>query len=203
MEMLNELITINKNEKTVNRTNHADTERILQEILSNVKNNSHQNKLMGTLHDEIQKLKGDFYKEIQLPVIMDFIEVIDDIKRILKRFENISEEKQSNYIIKELNECANMADGLLRNRRIYAYPVSTNTGQPFNSERQKIETCGIIATHDEALDELVAESVKHGYEWQTDDSKSRIIRKEVVRIYEFQECEEENNYRRINKTKIN
>ena len=157
----------------------------LQEILATVANNQHQSKLIGDMHSEIQKLRSNFYLDLKLPLILDIIDMLDDVKRIFS-----IAEKESDYIEKlkyyqrEINSHIDYSKGKLLNREISSYQSDPFTTKYDGNIHEITEA---VETSEKEKHNIVAESLDLGYIWKISDSKEEIIRREKVKVYKYYE----------------
>ena len=172
---------------------NEDGRKRIEESVRKIAENTDEISRMHTenvqyLYEELKKKEKDLFREIQLPVTLDFIDVIGMLRSILKRARSMDEEAKAKYLDRELKNCLESADGQLSNRRINAFcsDLSDPDNPPrFNNESHAVERGGIVFTNERTLHDTVAESLNPGYEWQYDDVKPpRVIRKETVRIFE-------------------
>ena len=196
--MLKEIVSDVKDHVRRNDERHGQTDGMLQKIVSNTDDLSRKHvEEVQFLYDELQKREKDLFREIQLPVALDFIDVINNLRSILIQSKNMNEEYRPDYFARELESCVKFADGRLGNRRITAFSDLKDTNNPpkFNDARHVIERRGIVYTRNRSLHNSLAESISPGYEWFSDDSRSRVIRKETVRIFEYRKEDEFHKHR--------
>jgi hypothetical protein len=196
--MLKEIVSDVKEHVRRNDERHGHTDGMLKKIVSNTDDLSRRHvEEVQFLYEELQKREKDLFREIQLPVALDFIDVINNLRNILSQSKTMSEEYITEYLARELESCVKFADGRLGNRRISAFSDLKDPNNPprFNETRHVIERRGIVFTGNRALHDSIAESVSPGYEWYYDDSRSRVIRKETVRIFEYKKDYEFNKLR--------
>jgi len=157
----------------------------LDDIYNALTDNEHQNQLMSAQYQEIQKLRGNFYADLLLPLISDIIEITDDVKRISRSVDTLREDnlEKIKYFVQELNAHIEYADGKLNNRSISAY--ISKQQEDFDERRHIIVE--MVQTNEKGLHHKVAESVYSGYCWKISDSRNEIIRKEKVKVFEYKE----------------
>jgi hypothetical protein len=162
-------------------------------ILSEIRENHHLEGIVHKQSEQIQKLQGDLYKKIQLPLINSIIQIADFSRRTLENVNNIEESKRLSYLRTEFESYTYLVEGILRNNMVMAFSDFKNGKTELNLDRQTPQS--VIPTIEENKDGLVAESVQPGYVWNIPDMNnnqvSRIIRPEVVNIYEYREEEKE------------
>ncbi len=143
---------------------------------SKIKYDSHKEKIIDGLHRELQEYKNDQTKTLLRPVIMDIIQTIDDIARLVNSHkEKEPEELDPLKLIKQLEGLGLDLTDILFRQGVEPY----HCPQPeFDPKRQKIiktEPCT-----DQARDKMVALRIQPGYEWDT-----RVLRQEKVGVCVF------------------
>ena len=170
--------------RNIPQKNDEVLQQYYQEILKAIASNEHQNELMSKQYQEIQKLRGNFYADLLLPAISDIIEIVDDAKRIFSLVTKESDYIKKMYIYdSQLKAHIVFSDGKLKNRSISTY--ESRQQDIFDDSRHKITE--IVKTTESDLHNKVAESVNSGYIWNISDSRSEIIRKEEVKIFQYNE----------------
>ncbi|MDR2467255.1 MAG: hypothetical protein LBD35_07670 [Prevotellaceae bacterium] len=196
--MLKGIVSDVKEHVRRNDERNGYTDGMLKKIVSNTDDLSRRHvEEVQFLYEELQKREKDLFREIQLPVTLDFIEVINNLRNVLSQSKTMDEEYVTEYLARELESCVKFADGRLGNRRITAFSDLKDPNNPprFSDARHVIERRGIVFTGNRALHDSIAESVSPGYEWHYDDSRSRVIRKETVKIFEYKKDYEFNKLR--------
>jgi molecular chaperone GrpE len=152
------------------------------EFLNKLKNDAHKNKLIDSLHQELQSYKSDLIKKHVQSMVVDVIKIIDDIRKLSEHYQSINPEdlepKKLLYLLKRIPD--DLED-------IFFYQgvkPFTCSGNEFDATRQRV--LKRILTSDASLDNKVAESLKSGYEWG-----NRVIRPEIVAVYLYQKLSEE------------
>ncbi|GHT58826.1 hypothetical protein AGMMS50239_04120 [Bacteroidia bacterium] len=180
--------------RNIPKNNEAVLQKNHQEILESIANNEHQNELNNKQYQEIQKLRGNFYSDLFLPIISDIIEITDDAKRI----SSVAEKKTDYleklpYFEKELNAHIEFSNGKLLNRGISIY--KSQKQDTFDYTLHKI--IEMEETQNKELHNKIAESIHSGYIWNISNSRKEIIRKEEVKVFEYKELLTKKNRNKI------
>jgi len=167
----------------IKRNMPKDNDAVLREILQTVSNTANQNELAREMHNEIQKLRGNFYSDLLMPIILEIIEISDDAKRISSVSENLPNiVERLEYLEKEIKSHIEFSTEKLFNRGIKSYQ---SEGEEFDGMRHKIVE--MIETSEQEKHDMVAESIKPGYIWIFNDSRNEIVRREEVKVYKYKE----------------
>jgi molecular chaperone GrpE (heat shock protein) len=153
-----------------------------EEFLDKLKNDAHKDKLIDSLHQELQSYKSDLIKKHVQSMVVDVIKIIDDIRKLSEHYQSMNPEdlkpRKLLYLLKRIPD--DLED-------IFFYQgvkPFTCSGNEFDATRQRV--LKRIITSDASLDNKVAESLKSGYEWG-----NRVIRPEIVAVYLYQKLSEE------------
>ncbi len=145
-----------------------------------IKIDEQKNKIIDSMHNELQAYKDDILKKYLTPLIIDLIQFIDNMKRVNK-FYNIK------------NPCGSDPEkllGLIESIPFDIEDICARQGvTPYNCEgnifdpiRQMVSKR--IETADKTKDKTIAERLRPGYEWD-----GKVIRREIVAVYTYKEPE--------------
>jgi hypothetical protein len=172
-----------------NYINEQNSKNVI--IIEQVSENSNINKLNDNLYNDLKELQAkdtNIYKDINVEKLLDsYISVIEDSKRILEGVEILEESKKLDYLISELHTLYDWANSELNLFNVYSFPKNFNDSinKKFDPQKQRIERQGLITTHNKLLAGSIAETVKKGYFLKKNDLTEKVIRQEVVKIYDF------------------
>lgn len=138
--------------------------------------------IIKDLHKELQEYKGDLYKQILSPIILELISWIDKIRNTASfYYQDITSEQLPDFFNRLRDEYGKLSiqvEDILYNFDIE--PYSSEEGESFNVKKHKALLTEL--TVDSKKDKTVKSSIKAGYM----DSQERIIRKEEIVVYKFE-----------------
>ena len=156
-------------------------EQLSQDFESKLKYDSHKEKIIDSLHGELQEHKDGLLKKHIQSMVMDIVKVIDDVRKIVRHYrEKDLSESDLPKILDILEDLPSDLEDAFSFQGIRPY---TCEGDTFNPARQRV--LQKIDTEDESLDKKVAKRLLPGYEW--DDN---ILRLEMVGVYTFKPVSE-------------
>ncbi len=168
------------NNKTQTMLNQLNS--LQQTFNEKLKIDKHKDAIIDKLHVENQQYKNDLIKNVRKDILKDLMFLIDDINKIIKKYESEPEvEKSQAKLLRYFKEVPEEIEELL-----YKYDVVSkqlNIGDSFDPQFHralKTET-----TVDETKDRTIAAVLKKGYMWL--DEKFR--QAEVV-VYKYEPAEE-------------
>ncbi len=151
-------------------------ETLVTMFQSKIKYDNHKEKIIDQLHQELQEYKNDQAKTMLRPMIMDIIQTIDDIARLVTSHkEKAPGELDPLKLVKQMEGLVLDLTDILFRQGVEPFQCP----QPeFNPKRQKIiktEPCQA-----QTSDKTVAQRIQPGYEWE-----NRVLRQEKVNVYVF------------------
>jgi molecular chaperone GrpE (heat shock protein) len=153
-------------------------QELREEFQSKLKYDSHKEKIIDSLHKELQEYKHDFVKKHLLSVLMDVIKIIDDIRKWVHHYRvQDPATRDTLKLFKYLESIPSDLEDIFYWQGVKAFTCS---GEEFDPVRQR--AVKKIDTSDPAQDKLVAESLRSGYEWE-----GKIIRPEMVAVFQYKE----------------
>lgn len=148
-----------------------------KEFQYKIKNDAQKDKVIDSLHRELQLYKSNHLKKYLLPTIMDVIQFIDGLRKLIQylTFDRPEEsDSQKNMkLIKLLKSIPSDLEDICSKQGILPFKCSDTT---FNPSRQRI--LKKIFMKDAEKDKTVAESLRPGYLWD-----GEVIRPELVSLY--------------------
>lgn len=148
------------------------------EFEGKLKYDAHKNAIIDKLHQDLQEYKSDFLKKYLQSIIMDIIQIIDNIRKLVDHYEqqevpNIDPRK----ILDILKGIPSDLEDLFFRQGVKPY---TCDGDGFDPSRQRV--LKTLTTRDQEKDKTVAESLRPGYEWE-----GQVIRPEMVAAYVYKD----------------
>lgn len=147
-----------------------------REFQGKLKYDSHKEKIIDTLHGELQAHKDDILKKFMISFVMDIIQFIDNLRKLTQHYsgKNLTEDDATRLL--------NLIDGIPTDLediccRLGVMPFTCEASQ-FDPGRQRV--LKRIETDEEEKDKAIAESLRPGYEWD-----GKVIRPEMVAVYAF------------------
>lgn len=155
---------------------------LLKDLYINKQEFSEKDSLIKDLHKELQGYKGDLYKQILSPILLELISWTDKIRNTASYYHRdvASDELPGLFkrLLEEYEKLSVQVEDILYNFDVE--PYSSKEGEPFNVKRHKAVMTESIA--DSEKDKTIKSNVKVGYM----DSQEKIIRKEEVVVYKYE-----------------
>jgi molecular chaperone GrpE (heat shock protein) len=157
-------------------------EALQEEFLSKLKNDSHKDKLIDLLHQELQSYKSDLIKKHVQSMAVDVIKIIDDLRKISEHYQAISPNNlDPEKLLRLLTRIPDDLEDIFFYQGVKPFFCS---GNEFDATRQRV--LKRVATTNSSLDNKVAKSLKPGYELD-----NKVIRPEIVAVYLYEKLSEE------------
>ena len=157
-------------------------EELNKEFLSKLKNDAHKEKLIDSLHQELQSYKNDLIKKHVQSMAVDIIKIIDDIRKLSEHYQSMNaEDVEPNKLLDLLERIPGDLEDIFLYQGVKPFTCS---GNEFDAARQRV--LKRVVTSDMSLDNKVAKSLKPGYEMG-----DRVIRPEIVSVYLYQKLSDE------------
>ncbi|MBI9075319.1 MAG: nucleotide exchange factor GrpE [Desulfatibacillum sp.] len=156
-------------------------EQLGRDFESKLKYDSHKEKIIDSLHRELQEHKDGLLKKHMQSMVMDIVKVIDDVRKIVRYYRE--KELQESDLPKLLDILEDLPSDLEDAFSFQGIRPYTCEGNAFNPARQRV--LQKLNTEDESLDKSVAKRLLPGYEW--DDN---ILRLEMVGVYTYKPVSE-------------
>ncbi len=152
--------------------------RIRSEFESKLKYDAHKNAIIDKLHDDLQEYKSDFLKKYVQSIIMDIIQIIDNIRKLVDHYQHQTpSEIDPSKMLDLLKGIPSDLEDLFFRQGVKPFTVE---GNGFDPSRQRV--LKTLTTGDQEKDKTVAESLRPGYEWE-----GQVIRPEMVTAYVYKE----------------
>jgi molecular chaperone GrpE (heat shock protein) len=140
----------------------------------------HEEKIIDSMHRELQKYKEDIYAQLLRPVLFDIIDIRESILRISAHYLSKAEGEQDIPNGRFAGYAQEMRD-ILEKNNVEVY--RSGEGEAYTPVRQRIDKK--IATGDKELHGKIAESLSCGYNYN-----KRTIFAEKVAVYIYEEPKE-------------
>lgn len=151
-----------------------------KEFQGKLKFDSHKNKIIDKLHQDLQEYKSDFVKKSIKTIIMDLIQFIDNIRKLGDHYSaRDPSENDSGKLLELLKNIPSDLEDLFYRQGVHPF---TSESDDFDPTRQRV--LKTLITQDPKKDKTVAESLRPGYEWD-----GQVIRPEMVAAYIYKESE--------------
>lgn len=133
-------------------------------------------KMIDKMHEELQKLKSDLYKNLVRPVLVDILHIRDNMRRM--ETDLIKKYPEGMVPIKAFSDYSlDMAD-LLEEHGVEIF--EEKTGTPFIPVKQKV--INRLVTNEKDLSGIIARSICSGYIYN-----GQVISPQRVDVYYFEE----------------
>ncbi len=149
----------------------AEVQELRQDFDTKIKYDESKERLIDTLHKELQDYREGLHFKILRPVFIDLISIYDDMAKVLEGAASI-ERKQEVQILRSFQETV---EEILHGNGVEAFEVE---GDIFQPGRQRIQKA--IETPEPELDRHVARRVRKGFAYE-----NRILRLEIVEVYKY------------------
>lgn len=146
------------------------------EFQSKLKYDSHKQKMIDTLHHELQEYKNDILKKSSLVIVMDLIKFIGNMRKLIDYYH--AQDPDEHDPVKLLNILKNVPLDLEDIFYTHGIDTFSSDNNCFDAARQKIIKKEF--TSDKDKDKTIARSLRPGYKW--DD---KVIQAEMVAVYVY------------------
>lgn len=147
-----------------------------------LKFDAHKNKVIDTLHRELQEYRQGVIQKHLHSLITDTIKIIDDIRKFKAHYEQQPpSEHTAEKLLAFLDEIAADLEELFSWQGVIPF---TCDQAHYDNTRQRVVKK--IETSDPAMDKTVAESMRPGYEWN-----GKMLRPELVAVYVYNDASTE------------
>ncbi len=148
------------------------------EFQDKLKTDTIKEKIIDSLHQELQEYKKDIFKKQFRAMILDLVNVVDDLRRLANHYKQKPPgEEDFSKLLQLFETIPEDLEDIFKNHGINPFTCS---GDAFDPKRQKV--LKKIETQDKASDKTIAKSLRPGYEW--DDW---VIRPEMVEACVYKE----------------
>jgi molecular chaperone GrpE (heat shock protein) len=172
-----------ENSRTVDEQLTVITERLEQLsslFMERIRYTEHEEKIVDSMHNELQKYKEDVYAQLLRPVLLDIIDIRESILRMSAFYLGKAEGEQAIPNGQFAGYAREMQD-ILEKNNVEVY--RSNEGKPYTPVRQRIVKK--IVTDNKELHGKVAESLSYGYSYN-----NRTVSAEKIAVYLYEEAKE-------------
>jgi molecular chaperone GrpE len=153
----------------------AEMHSLRQDFDTKVKYDESKERLIDTLHLELQAYREGLHFKILRPLFLDLIAMYDDLGRIVDDTQAKHSDVSSNQVIQNFVSFQETIEEMLRRNGVDAFCVEESMFVP---NRQRIFK--VLVTSDPAQDKQIARRVRKGFSYE-----NRVLRPEIVDIYKY------------------
>ncbi len=173
-----------KNEHDISKkldTISFQIDSLQNEFSKKLKNDIFKEKLIDSLHQELQSYKSGLIRKHVQSMVVDVIKIIDDIRKLTDYYHSLKpEDLEPVKLLQLLKRIPGDLEDIFFYQGVKPFTCS---GNEFDAARQRV--LKRVITTDASLDNKVAKSLKPGYEWG-----DKVIRPEIVAVYLYQDLPE-------------
>lgn len=148
-----------------------------KEFQYKIKNDAQKDRIIDNLHQELQLYKSNHLKKYLLPIIMDIIQFIDGLRKLIQYLaldrSDGNDAQKSIKLFKLLKSIPSDLEDICSKQGISPFKCNERF---FDPSRQRI--LKTISMENPEKDKTVAESLRPGYVWD-----GELIRPELVSVY--------------------
>ena len=153
----------------------AEMHSLRQDFDTKVKYDESKERLIDTLHLELQAYREGLHFKILRPLFLDLIAMYDDLGRIVDDTQAKHSDVSSNQVIQNFVSCQETIEEMLRRNGVDAFCVEEGMFVP---SRQRV--LKVLITSDPTQDKQIARRVRKGFSYE-----NRVLRPEIVDIYKY------------------
>jgi molecular chaperone GrpE len=152
-----------------------EMQSLRQDFETKVKYDESKERLIDTLHKELQSYREDLHFKILRPVLIDLISMYDDFAKDIDALCKKAHDGSADQDIRNLQSFQEMVEEILRRNGVESFEVEEDL---FLGSKQRI--LKTTETTDPALDKRIARRVRRGFAYE-----NRVLRTEVVEVYKY------------------
>lgn len=152
-----------------------EMQSLRQDFETKVKYDESKERLIDTLHKELQAYREDLHFKILRPVFIDLISMYDDFAKVIDALCKKAPDSSADQEMQNLQSFQEMIEEILRRNGVEAFEVEEDL---FLGSKQRIVRT--VETIDPALDKRIARRVRRGFAYE-----NRALRPEVVEVYKY------------------
>ena len=146
-----------------------------QDFDTKVKYDESKERLIDTLHQELQAYREDLHFKILRPLLLDLITLYDELGKVVDDMQATNSDSSFQQIIQNFALFQQTIEEMLRRNGVDAFCVEDST---FVASRQRV--LKVLSTAEPTQDKQIARRVRKGFLYE-----NRILRPEVVEIYKY------------------
>ena len=153
----------------------TEMQRLREGFDTKVKYDESKERLIDSLHRELQVYREGLHFKILRPLFIDLIAMYDDLGKLIDTMLAKDPTVASNQAIQNLGSFQEAIEETLRRNGVDTFTVEEST---FLASKQRI--LRVVDTSDPAQDKHIARRVRKGFEYE-----GRVLRPEVVETYKY------------------
>jgi molecular chaperone GrpE len=143
---------------------------------SKIKYDTSKERIIDSLHSELQTYRDGLHFQIMRPLFMDLISLDDDLSNLLKYNNPVDGESENAQ--KQRKNLTSIRDSLENILEAHGVAVIKEAGDSFVPKRQNVMKTEV--TGDLQKDRMICERVRKGFEYE-----GRVLRTESVVLYKY------------------
>jgi molecular chaperone GrpE len=151
----------------------AEMQSLKEDFDTKVKYDESKERLIDSLHQELQTYREGLHFKILRPLFIDLIAMHDDLGKLIEHLGNEDSTMTASRTLKNLESFQETIEEILRRNGVETFYVEGNTFLP--NKQRAIQA---LETPDPALDKQIARHLRKGFEYE-----GRILRPELVVTY--------------------
>ncbi len=153
----------------------AEMQHLREDFDTKVKYDESKERLIDSLHRELQAYREGLHFKILRPLFIDLIAMYDDLGKLIDAMLSKTPATTSSQALQSMESFQETIEEILRRNGANAFTVEENT---FVASKQRI--LRVVDTADPAQDKQVVRRVRKGFEYE-----GRILRPEVVEMHKY------------------
>ncbi len=153
----------------------AEMQRLREDFDTKVKYDESKERLIDSLHRELQVYREGLHFKILKPVFIDLIAMYDDLGKLIDAMLAKDLASASSQMVQNLGSFQETIEETLRRNGVDGFTIEEST---FLASKQRI--LKVLDTSDPVQDKQVARRVRKGFEYE-----GRVLRPEIVEIYKY------------------
>ncbi len=153
----------------------AEMQHLREDFDTKVKYDESKERLIDSLHRELQAYREGLHFKILRPLFIDLIAMYDDLGKLIDAMLSKTPATTSSQALQSMESFQETIEEILRRNGANAFTVEENT---FVASKQRI--LRVVDTADPAQDKQVVRRVRKGFEYE-----GRILGPEVVEMHKY------------------
>lgn len=153
----------------------TEMQSLRQDFDTKVKYDESKERLIDTLHRELQAYREGLHFKILRPLLLDLITMYDDLGKVVDDMQATNPDSSFQQIIQNFALFQQAIEEMLQRNGVDAFCVEDST---FVASRQRV--LKVFTTTDPTQDKQITRRVRKGFLYE-----NRVLRPEVVEIYKY------------------
>jgi len=153
----------------------TEMQHLREDFDTKVKYDESKERLIDSLHRELQVYREGLHFKILKPVFIDLIAMYDDLGKLIDAMLAKDLASASSRMVQNLGSFQETIEETLRRNGVDGFTIEEST---FLASKQRI--LKVLDTSDPVQDKQVARRVRKGFEYE-----GRVLRPEIVEIYKY------------------